>query len=60
MKRLNQNFLFRNFLIDENVESSKKKFFASKKKEILPSYTNIRDKIESGRKDIKSNFNIKY
>lgn len=59
MKRLNQNFLFRNFLIDENVESSKKKFFASKKKEILPSYTNIRDKIESGRKDIKSNFNIK-
>ena len=56
--RLNQNSLFRNFLINENIESSKKKFFAPKKKEILPSYTNIKERIEKGRIDIKSKFNI--
>ena len=58
LKKLNQNYLFRNFLVSENVEGSKKKFFASKQKEILPSYTNIRDTIENGRKEIKSKFNI--
>ena len=58
LKKLNQNYLFRNFLVSENVEGSKKKFFASKQKEILPSYTNIRDTIENGRKEIKSKFDI--
>ena len=56
--RINQNSLFRNFLIEENIDSSRKKFFAPKKKEILPSYTNIKEIIEKGRIDIKSKFNI--
>ena len=55
--RINFNSLFRNFLVDENVDDSKK-FFVNKKKEILPSYTNIKERIEEGRKDIKSKFNI--
>lgn len=55
--RINFNSLFRNFLIDENVDDYKK-FFVNKKKEILPNYKNIRERIEEGRKDIKSNFNI--
>ena len=57
-RQITKNSLFRNFLINENIEDSKKKFFAPKKKEILPSYANIKDKIENGRRDIKSNFNI--
>ena len=57
--RINRNSLFRNFLIDENVDDSRKKFFAPKKKEILPSYTNLKEKIETGRSQIKSYFNIK-
>ena len=57
-KRINQNSVFRNFLIDENIDDSRKKFFAPKKKEILPYYSNIKEKIEDGRKDIRSNFNI--
>ena len=39
--RINFNSLFRNFLVDENVDDSKK-FFVNKKKKILPSYTNIK------------------
>ena len=35
MKRLNQNFLFRNFLIDENIESSKKSFLLQKRKKFF-------------------------
>ena len=42
-----------------NVDDSRKKFFAPKKKEILPSYTNLKEKIETGRSQIKSYFNIK-
>ena len=57
--RINRNSLFRNFLIDENVDDSRKKFFAPKKKEILPSYINLKEKIETGRSQIKSYFNIK-
>ena len=57
-KRINQNSVFRNFLIDENIDDSRKKFFAPKKKEILPYYSNIKEKIENGRKDIRANFNI--
>ena len=57
--RINQYSLFRNFLINENVEDSRKKFFVPKKKEILPNYRNIKEIIEEGRKDIKSKFNIK-
>lgn len=57
-KYINENSLFRNFLINENIEDSKKKFFAPKKKEILPGYKNIKEKIENGRREIKSDFNI--
>ena len=57
--QINQNSLFRNFLIDENVEDSRKKFFVPKKKEILPSYRNLKERIEEGRRDIKSHYNIK-
>ena len=55
--RINFNSLFRNFLVDENVDDFKK-LLKNKKKEILPSYTNINEKIEKGRKEIKSDFDI--
>ena len=55
--RINSNSLFRNFLVDENVDDFKK-LLKNKKKEILPSYTNIKEKIEKGRKEIKSDFDI--
>ena len=55
--RINSNSLFRNFLVDENVDDLKK-FFVNKRKEVLPRYTNIKEKIEKGKKDIKSKFDI--
>ena len=54
---LKSNSLFRNFLVDENVDDFKK-LLINKRNEILPSYTNIKEKIEKGRKDIKSDFDI--
>ena len=51
------NSLFRNFLVDENVDEFKN-LLINKRKEILPSYTNIKEIIEKGKKEIKSKFDI--
>jgi len=56
--RAKPNSIFRNFLIKENADNSTK-YFRFKKKEILPEYTNIRKKINTKIKAIKSYYDIK-
>ena len=50
--------IFSNFLVDENYENSMK-FQNSKRREILPEYSNIKNKIKHQIKEVKSYFNIK-
>ena len=50
--------IFSNFLVDENYDNSMK-FQHSKRKEILPEYSNIKSKINHQIKEVKSYFNIK-
>ena len=57
-QRLAPNNIFRNFLIKENVDKSKK-YIRYKKTEVLPEYSNIKKKINNHIKEIKNNFDIK-
>ena len=57
-ERITPNNIFRNFLIKENVEKSKK-YIRYKKTEVLPEYSNIRKKINNHITEIKNNFDIK-
>jgi len=52
------NDIFRNFLTNENHDNSMK-FQHSKRKEILPEYSNIKRKINNQIKEVKSYFDIK-
>ena len=52
------NDIFSNFLIDENYDHSMK-FQHSKRREILPDYSNIKSKINHQIKEVKSYFDIK-
>jgi hypothetical protein len=55
---LKANDIFSNFLVDENYENSMT-FQHSKRREILPEYSNIKSKIKHQIKEVKSYFNIK-